>query len=307
MMISAADRTHQEAVSGHQGVMTGDDELGENTVYRVYPCQGFLVARTTTPLSEQAEAEELLAAHTLHKSLALFNAARIPAVFEHALVTHRAADRQATPCMERAVRWLNRWTSHDPFAMEGIILSGHNGIGKSFALAAILRFMTLRLAIPAWFVSFNQLLHDFKACYQGDGHEFQLWDRLRQCPVLALDDVASGRSSDWARDILQTIIAFRYNACATTLLTTHLPFEPVSATDTRPTLRNWVGAHCYSRFKEMCYFLPVIGLDRRQNALRHNEAVTALIRHGTYSEPARVQPRAASGAQLDRALPSANP
>lgn len=197
------------------------------------------------------------------KRLELFNNACIPAVFFKATLQALDGEDHLNPSIIRAALWIKQWAQRDTLPNRGILLSGPHGTGKSFAMAALVRFLTLHRAVQCLFVDFGQLLMDLKARFRGKKSEAQLYESLKIPHILIIDDVGSGRESEWASDVLKTVIAFRYNACARTFITTNLPITPSRS----PSLfERFTGSHCASRLAEMCYWLPLKGPDRRRFA-----------------------------------------
>jgi DNA replication protein DnaC len=130
-------------------------------------------------------------------------------------------------------------------------------------MAALARSLTLQYGIGCLFVDFGHLLLRLKATFNGQGLEYEIFESLQQPQVLILDDVGSPRDSTWSRDVFQTIIAARYNACERTFVTTNLPIASSGAGPFSP-FEKWAGPHCSSRLAEMCFWVPVDGLDRRR-------------------------------------------
>ena len=117
-------------------------------------------------------------------------------------------------------------------------------------------------------MDFGDLLLRLKATFNGQGLEFEIFQSLQQPQALILDDVGSTRDSTWSRDVFQTIIAARYNACGTTFVTTNLPITS-SGTSSFTPFEKWAGTHCTSRLAEMCFWFPVDGPDRRRPDCSH--------------------------------------
>ena len=94
-----------------------------------------------------------------------------------------------------------------------------------------------------------------------------------------IDELGKGRNTPWEQNILDVIISQRYNDQKTTIFTTNFTqsrsttlAEPVRGKDilpgendreTRDTLYDRVGPRIYSRLKEMCDFIDLLGPDRR--------------------------------------------
>ena len=197
------------------------------------------------------------------KRLELFNHARIPAVFLTATLDELWHDDTTDLSIKRAALWIKQWAQRDPLPQRGILLSGFHGTGKSFAMAALSRFLTLDRGVSCLFVDFSQLLMDLKARFRGKNSEVQMYESLKAPQVLIIDDAGSGRESEWAREVLKTVVSFRYNACARTFITTNLL---ITAPRSPAAFERFTGPHCASRLAEMCYWLPLRGPDRRRSS-----------------------------------------
>jgi len=187
-----------------------------------------------------------------------FTKARIPARFHNATIealnTHNSTS-DCSPSIAKATKWLLKWCHTQPLPQKGLLLTGTQGTGKSFAMAAIIRHLTLSYATDALFLDFQDFIRELKHCYHRKDNDYELFDKLRQKEVLILDDVQPIRDSPWIREVLHTIIAQRYNECSQTFLTTNL-----SMTN---DFKEWATPHTYSRLKQMCYWLQFHGPDRR--------------------------------------------
>lgn len=193
----------------------------------------------------------------------LFNEAMIPSLYVEATIEGLDRDGQSSASLRRAIAWVQAWVESEDLPEQGILLAGPNGVGKSFLMAALARALTLERGIGCLFADFRDLLLRLKATFDGRGAEYEVYDSLLRPAVLIIDDVGSYRDSSWSRDVLQTIVARRHNACARTFLTTNLAINPRPDGPLGP-FEKWVGPHCASRLAEMCFWLPVDGHDRRR-------------------------------------------
>jgi DNA replication protein DnaC len=198
----------------------------------------------------------------------LFNAARIPAFCIEAALQPLEPDDVSSASLRRSIQWVQAWLRRQCPPQQGMLLSGPNGVGKSFLMAALARSLTLEHGMRCLFVDFGQLLLRLKATFDGQGSEYEVFESLEKPEVLIIDDVASHRDSAWSRDVFQTIIAARYNACARTFVTTNLSISPKGAGYLSP-FEKWTGPHCASRLAEMCFWIPVDGPDRRRTSCSH--------------------------------------
>jgi DNA replication protein DnaC len=224
------------------------------------------------------------------KRCALFNELMIPALYAEATLRALENDREGSASLRRAAAWVLAWARSANPPSRGILLAGDNGVGKTFLMAALARNLTLERGIGCRFVDFRHLLLRLKATFDGRGSEYEVFEAMQQPPVLILDDVGSHRDSAWCRDVLKTIVALRYNACAPTFVTTNLSIRATAGSLT--AFEKWAGAHCASRLTEMCYWLSVDGPDRRRSHLHRHMQIppNRCSRNQTPPAPASVDP-----------------
>jgi DNA replication protein DnaC len=163
------------------------------------------------------------------------------------------------------------------------VLYGEVGRGKTHLMVALLRELVLDRGISAKFVEFSHLLADIKQGFdvgQGTG---VLLGPLASVGVLAIDELGKGRNTEFEGTVLDELVSRRYNAGLPILATTNFaPGSPTGAArgnaadlDARgrvrnvPTLADRVGDRVYSRLREMCDFVPLLGEDWRER--RHVE------------------------------------
>ncbi len=103
-----------------------------------------------------------------------------------------------------------------------LVFTGSSGSGKTHLAAAI---ANARIAEgePVLFMVVPDLLDLLRASYEpGDddmGFE-QLFDQVRNAPLLILDDVDTGAGTPWAREKLFQVVNHRFNASLPTVFTT---------------------------------------------------------------------------------------
>jgi DNA replication protein DnaC len=164
---------------------------------------------------------------------------------------------------------------------QSLILSGENGTGKTHLAAAVVHHLCM-LGIPAIFIAASELLLALRATFgegvllagdslpgmygaletppgAGRDHELDLYARLWQVPLLALDDVDKVRTrSGWHREVLYTIINRRYELLLPTVVTTNLG---------RAALGEVIGQATLSRLLENGLFISLRHGDYRLNHL----------------------------------------
>ena len=109
-------------------------------------------------------------------------------------------------------------------APEGwILLSGASGCGKTHIAAAIVNAILAR-GEPALFVVVPDLLDHLRSAYQPGaevGYD-ELFERVRNAPVLVLDDLGTQAPTPWAQEKLFQLINHRFNSRLPTVVTTNL-------------------------------------------------------------------------------------
>lgn len=109
-----------------------------------------------------------------------------------------------------------------------LVLSGASGCGKTHIAAAVVNAM-LERGQPALFVVVPDLLDHLRAAYQ-PGAELgydALFERVRNAPVLVLDDLGTQAPTPWAQEKLFQLINHRFNTRQPTLVTTNLAPEQI--------------------------------------------------------------------------------
>ena len=191
-----------------------------------------------------------------------FNQAHIPARYFHATLDTIDAHRTDCQPLRRLYRWITAFATREPLSSEGMLVSGPCAVGKTHAIAALLRHVTLGRGVEALFVDWIQLLHNIKSAFAGEGNAHEHIDTLKRFQLLVLDDVADVNGSQWARHLLDEIISARYNAVLPTLLTTNLSLPSQQSYLAAP-FDSWALEHTTSRLRQMCHWLTVTGPDKR--------------------------------------------
>ena len=194
----------------------------------------------------------------MQQNVSCFNDAALPARFYNATIetlSHTMKEQTSSVSLQKAIQWIVQWIHREPLPKQGILLSGTQGTGKTFMIAALVRYLTLMCTIRCLFVDCGQFLSQLKRCYNTNDDDYILMEKLYNVDVLILDDLGSTRQSQWSQDIFQQIIAKRYNSVSRTFITTNLTLNQ--------EIKRWLSVHCYSRLQELCYFLRVDGEDSR--------------------------------------------
>lgn len=153
----------------------------------------------------------------------------------------------------------------------GLVLWGDVGRGKTHLLCGVLRELVFRHGVSARFVEFSHLLADIKGGFDRGQGAATLIDELVAVDVLAIDELGKGRNTEFEGTVLDELISRRYNAQRPILATTNYP--PAASTGrAAPNLASpidnvalvdRIGPRVFSRLRETCDFVEVVGGDFR--------------------------------------------
>ncbi len=121
--------------------------------------------------------------------------------------------------------FLNAYNAAKAFADEPagwLVFSGGSGTGKTHLAAAIANERIAR-GQAALFMVVPDLLDHLRASYDATVDELgyeQIFDQVRNAPLLILDDIDASSGTPWAREKLFQIVNHRYNAELPTVYTT---------------------------------------------------------------------------------------
>jgi len=148
----------------------------------------------------------------------------------------------------------------------GIFLFGEVGTGKTY-LAALIAQEYIAKGKAVTFGDVPSLLADLKATF-GKGTTDEVLTRYCECDLLILDDIGTGKITDWNIGVLYQVINARYNADRLTIVTSNCALQELETVFTvrdnyGKTVDALTGKRIVSRLKEMTYPILIEGTDRR--------------------------------------------
>lgn len=141
---------------------------------------------------------------------------------------------------------------------KGLLLFGDVGSGKTFYAACIVNAL-IDKGIPCLLTDFSRLTHTIGGMYSG---KQEYIDSLNNYPLLAIDDLAAERDTEYMGEIVFNIINGRYGAGLPLIVTTNLTAEQLK------NPQDIKKSRIYSRLLEMCLPIEVKGSDRRKEKLK---------------------------------------
>ncbi len=140
--------------------------------------------------------------------------------FTNLIARGRSPDARAQDTYRRCVEDARAFAEE---ADGWIVLSGASGCGKTHIAAAVVNRM-LERGEPALFMVVPDLLDHLRAAYDPNaemGYD-ELFERVRNAPLLVLDDLGAQSATPWAQEKLFQIINHRFNTRLPTIVTTNL-------------------------------------------------------------------------------------
>lgn len=109
----------------------------------------------------------------------------------------------------------------------GLYISGPTGRGKTGLAAGVLRRWVEANCQSALFVVVPDLLDAMRNAYRRDedAPEGELIKRVKDVPLLVLDDLGTEKPSDWVEEKLYLIVNHRYGAMRPTIFTSNLALK----------------------------------------------------------------------------------
>ena len=216
-----------------------------------------------------AVTSKICSCRTVDERLRLFNDATVPRRYINAdLNSFDWRDNKSLRDVQLALLKLER--DFEP-GQKGIGLSGPVGSGKTHLMAAFVREITLSRGIPTVFVEFTHLLASIRAGYDKQQGEANVLEPWIDAPVLIIDELGKGLTTEWQMAILDELVSKRYNRSVTTCFTTNFPYRDRTQSSARSRenfeavlLEERVGERIFSRISEMCDLHRVDAEDYRK-------------------------------------------
>ena len=129
--------------------------------------------------------------------------------------------------LEGAYREAKKW-AQQPTGW--LVLLGESGRGKTHLAAAIAN-ERLEAGDSVCYANVPDLLDDLRATFAPDSNQRydDIFARLREAPVLILDDLGAHQTTPWAQEKLYQILNYRYEGRMPTVITTNTEMSKLDA------------------------------------------------------------------------------
>jgi DNA replication protein DnaC len=109
-----------------------------------------------------------------------------------------------------------------------LVFSGPGGSGKTHLACAVANHR-LSSGEPVFYIGAADLLDHLRSAFSptSDTTYDELFEQVKNVPLLVLDDLTPGSSTAWAKEKLEQLLNHRFNARLATVITTDMPVEKV--------------------------------------------------------------------------------
>ncbi len=182
-------------------------------------------------------------------------------IHERLLRGWRFSSAEETEAVKRARYYVQNWETVRNENL-GILFWGDVGTGKTFAAACIANAL-LEKQVPVLMTSFPKILDQMGSMYSEERQRYIA--SLGRYPLLVIDDLGCGRSTEYTREQVYAVIDERYKSHLPLIVTTNLTIGEIR--DPADSAR----ARIFSRILEMCTPVFVGGQDRRKSRGREKQ------------------------------------
>ena len=107
-----------------------------------------------------------------------------------------------------------------------LIFLGASGSGKTHLACAVAN-QRLKLGEPVFYITAADLLDHLRSTFSptSDTTYDELFEQVKNVPLLVLDDLTLGSATAWAKEKLEQLLHHRFNARLATVITTDAPLE----------------------------------------------------------------------------------
>jgi len=109
-----------------------------------------------------------------------------------------------------------------------LVFLGPSGSGKTHLACAIANHR-LSLGEPVFYIGAADLLDHLRSAFSptSDTTYDELFERVKNVPLLVLDDLTMGSATTWAKEKLEQLLHHRFNARLATVIITDIPLERI--------------------------------------------------------------------------------
>ena len=109
-----------------------------------------------------------------------------------------------------------------------LVFLGPSGSGKTHLACAIANHR-IGLGEPVFYIGTADLLDHLRSAFgtSSDTTYDELFEQVKNAPLLVLDDLTLGSATAWAKDKLEQLLHYRFNTRLATVITTDVPLDKI--------------------------------------------------------------------------------
>jgi DNA replication protein DnaC len=109
-----------------------------------------------------------------------------------------------------------------------LVFLGPSGSGKTHLACAIANHR-ISVGEPVFYIGTADLLDHLRSAFSptSDTNYDELFEQVKNVPLLVLDDLTPGSATAWAKEKLEQLLQHRFNARLTTVITTDVPLGKI--------------------------------------------------------------------------------
>lgn len=196
--------------------------------------------------SERLEAEDR--AMKRREEMGRINSLRVRGIHDKAAREYTFDKAEQTEEIVKCRKYVDRW----PEMLDsniGLMFWGAVGNGKTFAASCIANALIDR-GIPVLVTSFPRILN-------AGWDKSEIISQMSRFPLMVIDDLGTERKSEYAQEIVYSVVDERYKAGKPLIVTTNLTYAEIKSEEEMSYQR------IYSRILEMCTPFQFKGVSRR--------------------------------------------
>lgn len=163
-------------------------------------------------------------------------------------------DNRNPAMMNHAMRYFTKWKQMYAENL-GILLWGNVGTGKTYFAACIANSL-LDSGVPVLMTSFSKIINALSGFSVKDKNAYI--DDFCRYKLLVIDDLGAERQSEYAQEIVYSVIDARYKDRQPLIITTNMTLDSIK------NPKDIVYSRIYDRIQEMCTPINYKGDSRRQ-------------------------------------------
>lgn len=196
--------------------------------------------------SERMDAEDR--ALKKREEMGRIQSLRVQGIQDKAAREHTFDKAEQTEEIAKCRKYVERWPEMLANNI-GLMFWGAVGNGKTFAASCIANALIDR-GIPVLVTSFPRILN-------AGWDKSEIISQMNRFPLMVIDDLGTERKSEYAQEIVYSVVDERYKAGKPLIITTNLTYAEIKSEEDMSYQR------IYSRILEMCTAVQFKGVSRR--------------------------------------------